>query len=73
MSYLHSKMGAFFILQEVLIMRNFCVLSFAAMLLVCAVTENDDDYGNTFFSEIDVIARSARAPAGVRFGPGVSY
>jgi hypothetical protein len=26
---------------------------------VCAVTETDDDYGNTFYSEIDVIAKGS--------------
>jgi hypothetical protein len=32
---------------------------FRYLLFVCAVTETDDDYGNTFYSEIDVIAKAA--------------
>jgi len=30
---------------------------FRHLLFVCAVTETDDDWGNTFFSEIDVIGK----------------
>jgi len=32
---------------------------FRYLLFVCAVTEADDDYGNTFYSEIDVIAKAS--------------
>jgi hypothetical protein len=32
---------------------------FQHLLFVCAVTETDDDYGNTFYSEIDVIAKAS--------------
>jgi hypothetical protein len=32
---------------------------FQYLLFVCAVTETDDDYGNTFYSEIDVIAKAS--------------
>jgi hypothetical protein len=31
--------------------------TFRHLLFECAVTETFDDYGNTFYSEIDVIAR----------------
>jgi hypothetical protein len=31
---------------------------FRYLLFVCSVTETDDDYGNTFYSEIDVIAKT---------------
>jgi|SRR5579864_484414 len=33
---------------------------FRYLLFVCAVTETDDDYGNTFYSEIDVIAKASK-------------
>jgi hypothetical protein len=32
---------------------------FQYLLFVCSVTETDDDYGNTFYSEIDVIAKAS--------------
>ena len=32
------------------------------LLFDCSATETDDDFGNTFFSEIDVIARKTSAP-----------
>jgi hypothetical protein len=32
---------------------------FQYLLFVCAVTETDDDFGNTFYSEIDVIAKAS--------------
>jgi hypothetical protein len=34
---------------------------FRYLLFVCAITETDDDYGNTFYSEIDVIAKAGGA------------
>jgi hypothetical protein len=37
---------------------NGTVGRFQYLLFVCAVTETDDDYGNTFYSEIDVIAKA---------------
>jgi hypothetical protein len=38
---------------------NGAVGRFQYLLFVCAVTETDDDYGNTFYSEIDVIAKAS--------------
>jgi hypothetical protein len=37
--------------------------TFRYLLFDCAVTETDDDYGNTFYSEIDVIARGGSGQA----------
>jgi hypothetical protein len=37
---------------------NGAVGRFQYLLFVCAVTETDDDFGNTFYSEIDVIAKA---------------
>ncbi len=31
--------------------------SFRYLLFVCASTESDDEWGNTFYSEIDVVAK----------------
>lgn len=31
---------------------------FRYLLFVCSATETDDDYGNTFYSEIDIIAKA---------------
>jgi hypothetical protein len=37
--------------------RNGTIGKFRYLLFECAVTETFDDYGNTFYSEIDVVAR----------------
>lgn len=37
--------------------------SFRYVLFVCSATESDDDFGNTFYSEIDVIAKPKPAGA----------
>jgi hypothetical protein len=35
--------------------------AFRYLLFVCSVTETDDDFGNTFYSEIDVLAKPRAA------------
>jgi hypothetical protein len=39
---------------------------FRHLLFVCSATETDDDWGNTFYSEIDVIAANTPNPEGSR-------
>lgn len=41
------------------------------LLFECSRTETDDDFGNTFYSEINVIEKNSKAPAPVAGTPGV--